>query len=36
MGVVCTCFAEKSEDNEQGSVLSFYHVGLRNPKELGL
>lgn len=35
MGVVCACFEEKSEDNEQGSVLSFHHVSLRDPKELG-
>lgn len=34
MGVVCACFAEKSED-EQGSVLSFHGASLRDPEELG-
>lgn len=36
MGVVCACFTEKPEDNEQGSVLSFHPVSLRDPEELGL
>lgn len=36
LGVVCACFAEKPEDNEQGLVLSFHRVSLRDPEELGL